>query len=286
MSYLIQSFFNKEKLQILSIVLIPLLLITGPFLPDLIIVILALTYLIKNIRDKNFYDLNKIKTAKILFIFWLWIIFISFFSDYVYISLKSSIPYLRFLLFSLFFYLVLKKYNKKILQNIFMLLTLIYVTLFCDTLLQFFSGKNIFGFVAQYPRMSSFFDEELILGSFSIRFYPFWLALFFISLNNQRGFLNLFIFFTVTTMVILLVILSGERTSVFFIFLILSCLLIFIKNFHKIKIFILINSMIIFAVVLFTDNIFKKRLIDDTIKDFNVSKNIIYFNIKPILIPH
>ena len=90
MSYLIQSFFNKEKLQILSIVLIPLLLITGPFLPDLIIVILALTYLIKNIRDKNFYDLNKIKTAKILFIFWLWIIFISFFSDYVYISLKSS----------------------------------------------------------------------------------------------------------------------------------------------------------------------------------------------------
>lgn len=279
MSYLIQSFFNKEKLQILSIVLIPLLLITGPFLPDLIIVILALTYLIKNIRDKNFYDLNKIKTAKILFIFWLWIIFISFFSDYVYISLKSSIPYLRFLLFSLFFYLVLKKYNKKILQNIFMLLTLIYVTLFCDTLLQFFSGKNIFGFVAQYPRMSSFFDEELILGSFSIRFYPFWLALFFISLNNQRGFLNLFIFFIVTTMVILLVILSGERTSVFFIFLILSCLLIFIKNFHKIKIFILINSMIIFAVVLFTDNIFKKRLIDDTIKDFNVSKNITEINL-------
>ena len=88
------------------LILLPGFLITGPFLSDLSISIIALFFLIHCILKKNFKYFNNF-LFRILFIFYLWILICSVFSENVVFSLFTSIFYIRFLIFSVavFFFL-------------------------------------------------------------------------------------------------------------------------------------------------------------------------------------
>ena len=50
--------------------------------------------------------------------------------------------------------------------------------LICDSLIQYYFGKNLVGFELKSGRVSSFFGEELILGSFILRTLPIFFNLF------------------------------------------------------------------------------------------------------------
>ena len=89
--------------------LIPIGLVTGPFLPDLFLSVISLIYIL------FFYKIDQInKYIKIFiyfnFLFYFIIVLSALFSDIILISLKSSIFYFRFILFCLFlrFYLFIK----------------------------------------------------------------------------------------------------------------------------------------------------------------------------------
>jgi len=88
-----------DKINIYLFLSLPLLLVTGPLLSDLAISIIAITALI------NFKKIIKAKIInnffKIFFIFCIYIITRSLFSDYPLLSLESSLFYFRFGLFSL-----------------------------------------------------------------------------------------------------------------------------------------------------------------------------------------
>ena len=90
---------NKFNLKFFSYVIciLPVCMLTGPFLSDLIIVSSAILFL--NLFHA---ELNKFfKKYYFFFIFWLMLIFCSFISENIIISLKSSLFYIRFFLFSL-----------------------------------------------------------------------------------------------------------------------------------------------------------------------------------------
>ena len=77
------------------------------------------------------------------------------------------------------------KEDANLFNKIFIVLTVIYFLLIFDGYLQFITGTNIFNYDKMGVRVSSFFGERLILGSYVIRFFPIYLAMYFF-VNRQR----------------------------------------------------------------------------------------------------
>ena len=107
MQWFNSSFFLIKFPKIL-LILLPGFIITGPFLPDLSISIIALFFLIHCILKKNFKYFNNF-LFRILFIFYLWILICSLFSENIIFSLSTSLFYIRFLIFSVAVFFFLEK---------------------------------------------------------------------------------------------------------------------------------------------------------------------------------
>ena len=90
--------------------------------------------------------------------------------------------------------------------------TLFFIILVLDSLYQYYSGQNILGYEILKNRISSFFAEELILGGFITRILPIFLII--LIMNNKINGNNLNIAFSILiALAILIVYLSGERSS-------------------------------------------------------------------------
>ena len=90
------------------IVLMPALLITGPFLSDLGVSIVAILFLINSKKNDLLKYYNNIY-FKIFIIFWIILIISSLLSNNILISLKNSFFYFRFGIFSLCFWFLIEK---------------------------------------------------------------------------------------------------------------------------------------------------------------------------------
>ena len=99
------------------IILMPALLITGPFLSDLGVSLITLIFLINSkINNLSKYYVNIY--FKIFIIFWLILIISSLFSDNIFSSLRTSFFYIRFGILSICFWYLIEK-DKKILEYLF-----------------------------------------------------------------------------------------------------------------------------------------------------------------------
>ena len=166
--------------------LFPPFLVAGPFLPDLTISFLSLTFfflLIKRAYKKLFSN----NLFYFFLFFYFYIIINSFFSYDPIISLKSSFPYIRMIFFAFFLSFLLSKIED-LCKIILFSLSICYVALLLDSVYQFASGFNILGYVAT-DRISSFFGDKLIMGSFVSRTLPIALSiLFFVKIRFNELF--------------------------------------------------------------------------------------------------
>ena len=80
----------------------PVLLITGPFLSDLGVSIVAILFLV-NSKINNLLKYYNNIYFKLFLIFWIILILSSLFSENIILSLRSSLFYFRFGIFSLCF---------------------------------------------------------------------------------------------------------------------------------------------------------------------------------------
>ena len=258
-------FFNLVPSWI--IILMPALLISGPFLSDLGLSLVAILFLINSIKNnlKKYYNNYYFK---FFFIFCLILILSSLLSDNILISLKNSLFYFRFGIFSLCFWYLLEK-NLFLLKYLFISMLLCFSSLIVDGYIQFIFGKNLFGYalINDY-RVSSFFGTELILGSYLARFFPILFALF-IFLDEPKK--NKLILFFMTIVFILaegLIFISGERLALFFMNLSAVFIILMIKKYkiYRLWTYILSVCLIIVLMNLFPNS--KERFIDKTIYDF------------------
>ena len=198
------------------IYLLPLALITGPFLPDLIVVICSILFLIDTFRLKlfNYYNNN---FFKIFIIFFILINFSSLFSEHLK-SFKYSIGYFRYGVFSIFLYYVLVNFkNFKLNFSISFFLT--FLVIIFDGYIQYFFGKNLILFELQkyqtgLPYVTSFMGEEKKLGSFLARLLPIFL--FSILMIKEKFNFRLH-YYSIMLIIILfiLILLTTERVSIF-----------------------------------------------------------------------
>ena len=186
-----KSQFLYQTLQSSIIILMPVLLISGPFLSDLGVSIVSILFLI-NSKKNNLVKYYKNYYFKIFILFWLILILSSLLSENTLISLKNSLFYFRFGIFSLCVWYLLDTKILKI-KYIFISILICFTSLIIDGYAQYIFGKNLFGYeLYDKYRVSSFFGSELILGSYLARFFPILFGLFIYLDKPNKNKLMLF----------------------------------------------------------------------------------------------
>ena len=264
----LDKFSLKFKIITYIFISLPVLLITGPFLPDLGISIIGILFLYTCFKNKNFFYFNNIY-FKIFSLFCLYIILNSILNNFSFNSLKIAFFYFRFGLFAIAIWFILK-IDKNVLNKFYNILILSIIFLVIDGYIQYFTGKNIFGNIAITNRISSFFGDELILGSYLSRIFPILFAIFILNYSAIKK-KTLIAFFLLYTLVAILIFLSGERASFFFfIFSSIFCL-IFLKNFTKIILVALVISFLIISIITNFDENYKNRMLLKTTNEIGLS---------------
>ena len=233
MGYL--KLFKKNYLGLLISSIIPLLIL-GPFFPDLIVSISTILFLYYVFQNKNYYYFNNTPFI-IFFIFWILLIFSSLLSDNIFFSLKSSFFYFRFGIFICFIWYLIDK-DKNFINLFYYSLIICFFCLITDGFYQYLNKTNIFGLERVGGRISSFFGDELVMGSYLSRLFPLLFALFIIKKKNKHEIYFIGALFILTD---ILIYLSGERTA--FVFLNLSTIFIIILI-KKYQIFRLVSFLI------------------------------------------
>ena len=206
-------------------------LIWGPFFPDLIVSVSALFFLYYVFKNKNFYYFFN-KPLIIFFIFCIYCILISIFiAEDVMLSLESSLFYFRIGVFSCFIWYLIDK-DKSILTYFYYVLILSFSALVIDGFIQYYTGKNLLGLDINNLRVSSFFGNELIMGSYLSRLFPLLFALFLIKKKQKYESYFIGILFI---LIDILIFMSGERASFFYLNLTTVFIIILIKEYQKFR---------------------------------------------------
>jgi len=160
--------------------LLPFFLITGPFLSDLSISLIAISFLIYCFNKKDFSYFKK-KYFYFFLVFWGYLIFNSLINNFNFDSLKISFFYFRYGVFVIAITTLLNK-DDAVIKYFFYCIFICFTALVIDGFYQYFFEKNILGWQLG-GRVTSFFGEEKILGSYLSRLWPifFGLAIFLIN---------------------------------------------------------------------------------------------------------
>lgn len=274
--------YNKSiNLSYYLILLFPVSLIFSKFISELIIFVLIFTFIKYNfsLSKLNFF----LEPFGILFLIFLVIIISSsLFSEYKWFSLKKSLSFVRFILFSfaLCWVLNLKKdlllnlYKVLIIAQLFLILGAIFEIIFDYNLI--YGKKEVLNeYARESLKISSFFGDESILGSYISRLYPLLIALFLINiskLDRNFKFLSYFIFIFSCFVVFF----SGERLSTFLLISFFLCLIFIVRLNIK-------NNLIIFfsflCVVLFFNSFDaqRERLLNYTFKQITAEDKLIFY---------
>lgn len=220
-----------------GILIFPLFLLIGPLISEIFLILLIsfAFYFILG-EKKTYFFLNKY--FLFFLAFYLSTLISTLVNFYNFDYAKSGIFYFRIFLFSIAVWFTLSKYdllNNKILNFYVIFLTIIVF----DSLVQFYTGKNLLGYEVIKSRISSFFGDELILGGFLLRILPLFLVC--LIMNNKIGNKKIYILYPIlTSLVCVNIYFTGERTSFFLLILFFSIIFFFNKYLRKFTIFVMI----------------------------------------------
>ncbi|MDC1002714.1 O-antigen ligase family protein [Candidatus Pelagibacter sp.] len=261
--------YSKTALINLIIASIIPFLIWGPFFPDLIVSISALSFLFYVFKNKEFHFFNN-KPLIIFFIFCLYCILLSVFvAEDTMLSFESSLFYFRIGVFSCFIWYLIDK-DKGILTFFYYALVLCFSALVIDGYIQYFTGTNLSGFKISGTRISSFFGEELIMGSYLSRLFPLLFALFLVKKKQKYEIYFIgFLFILVDTLIFM----SGERSAFFFLNLSTVFIIILIKEYQKFRLVTFIIAIICVLVLSLNSPNLNQRMFKGPAEDMGLIKN-------------
>ena len=252
-------------------------LIWGPFFPDLIVSVSALFFLFYVFKNKEFYYFSN-KPLIIFFIFCIYCILLSLFvTTDMLLSFESSLFYFRIGVFSCFIWYLIDK-DKSILTYFYYALILCFSALVIDGYFQYFTGENLLGFKIRGIRVSSFFGDELIMGSYLSRLFPLLFALF---LARQKLKFESYFIWLLFILVDVLIFMSGERTAFFFINLSTLFIIILIKEYQKLRVATFIIATICIIVLSLNSSNLRDRMFIETAENIwliKKSKELVIFS--------
>ncbi len=250
--------------------ILPFSLVTGPFLPDLFLSIVAFYFLVISLKDKIF-DYYKNYAVYAFFVFYFWIIFSGLLSNHPYQSLidyNGPIFYIRYLFFVLGIAYLLKKTPKLIkIFCIHLLCLLIFVVI--DGYLMWLTGTNILGFQSPSARVTGIFNDEEILGHFLSHTTPlaFALSVYIFGIKPKKIILYMSLLVVSETLIFI----SNDRAGFLKIFQ-FTLLLIFLSNHFKLfRVISFILSLLIISFIIQISKESKERY-SDTLNQVSSTK--------------
>jgi len=246
----------------LAICLLPYVLITGPFIPDFLVSTVAILFVIISVKEK-IWIYYKNKFFKLFILFYIIINLSAVFSEIPFISLETSVPYIRFALFSLAIIFIIN--NKKNFEIIFLKnLMIVIVVLLLDGALQYFSGESLLGWINKFfkspifennytlkmnYKIQSLFGDKGVYGSYILRFSP--LLIFLIMKNNFFKKFNLLLITIFYILFFIAILFSGERSSLMLFLILIFFNIIFLKGYKifKLSIVLFISFFLIYSLI-------------------------------------
>ena len=230
----------------------PLSFFLGSLIVNLFILLITSLYLL------IFYNQKKKLINKhnlILSFFFISIFITEIFTYYNLENLIKSIFYLRFLVLFLAIDYIIFNSDKVKIKKILNVLSIFFLVFLFDLLLQYFSGKNILGFVASYcdvngnncQRFAGLFDDELIAGGF---ISTILISIFFVILR----FYDNFIYYLFPIIMVFFVYITGERSSFILLFTFVIFFYLFIFKSKKQILSVISVATLIFSILLFFFN--------------------------------
>jgi O-antigen ligase len=249
------------KIPVILFSLIPLFLITGPFLSDLSVSLISLLFLIYCVKRNNFSYFNH-NYFYFFLIFWIYLIFNTLINNFNLDSFKISFFYFRYGVFVIAIVTFLKE-DYKFIKYFFYCIFICFTILIFDGFYQYFTGENMLGWKS-IIRTSSFFGDEKILGSYLSRLWPIFFGLtIFIFKEKNKWYSFVILIFILSEALIFL---SGDRTAFFYINLSAIFVILFSQKLFKLRLITLLSSILILAIISFINPIAKERVFDQTIK--------------------
>ena len=246
------------------ITLLPIVLISGPALPDIFLSIVAFYFLVKSIIYKLWhYYKNPIVLGFLVFSFYGIIRSLFYEMPWLSLSNEGSLFYFRYIFFALAVWHLLD--HNPHLPKFLMIVSIICIVVVCfDGFYQYFIGTNIFGNPKfDYFRLTGFFGDEPIIGRYLAYLSIFTFALIYQNSKKTKMMMTLSIVFLV--MIEIIVFLSGERAPLFYLSLFSILILIFIPKYKIYRAIGLLASIIIIFGILQINPSAKQRMIDYTI---------------------
>ena len=262
--YLNNSISNSTKVFSSFVVLLPIALISGPALPDILLSIVALYFLTISIYKQlwRYYN-NPVVLGFLLFC--IYSILRSIFSEFPFESLfnSGSIFYFRYIFFAMGVWYLIDK-NPYLIDLLFIISVLCVIVVSIDGIYQYFHGFNILGYEKfNTSRITGLFNDEPKIGRYLAYLFMLIFALSFQVLQKNKISISFLIF--LISLSSLTIFLSAERTAlyIFSFFLILTC---FFKNKYQLPIILsFILSFILILIAISINPIAKKRMIDRTL---------------------
>tara|TARA_B100000989_G_scaffold109721_1_gene80535 strand:- start:15762 stop:17057 length:1296 start_codon:yes stop_codon:yes gene_type:complete len=273
--YLIHPFretiFGKSislDVSLFSILLLflPIVLITGPALPDIFLSLIAFYFLTRSILSKQW---NYYKNPLVFgfLIFSCYGIIRSLFSDMPIESLtnEGSLFYFRYIFFAMGTWYLLDHNTQ--LSKCLMIVSITCLILICfDGLFQYLTGINFFGIKAISSfRITGLFGNEPIMGRYIAFLSIFSFVLIYQNFPKTRISSLLSISFLVLCEIIIF--LSGERVPFFYVTLFTILIVIFIPYYRTYRVIGLFVSFVIIIGILQINPNAKERMVTQTIKE-------------------
>ena len=270
------KYSNSVLINLIIVSVIPFL-IWGPFFPDLIVSISALFFLFYVFKNKEFYFFNN-RPLIIFFTFCIYCILISIFiAQDTMLSFESSLFYFRIGVFSCFIWYLIEQ-DKNILTYFYYALVLCFSALVIDGYIQYFTGINLSGFRMSGIRVSSFFGDELIMGSYLSRLFPLLFALFLVKKKQKYEIYFIGFLFILVDVLILM---SGERSAFFFLNLSTVFIIILIKEYKKFRLLTFIIAIICVLILSLNSSNLYQRMFKGPAEDMGIiesSKEAVIFS--------
>ena len=248
------------------LILIPLVLITGPAIPDIFLSLIAFYFLVVSVLKKKWhYYKNPLVIGFLLFC--LYGIIRSLFYEIPSDSLtnEGSIFYFRYIFFAMGVWYLLD--NNPHIPSCLLILSISCLVLVCiDGLYQYFFGINFFGnekFADQ--RLTGLFGKEPIIGRYIAHLSILTFALIYQSFQKTKTLIIFSILFLMMCEVV--VFLTGERTPLFYTTLYTILILIFIPQYRIYRIIGLFFSVMIILIIIQINPTAKTRMVDATINE-------------------
>jgi O-antigen ligase len=256
-------FISFISLSSFAIYLLPLALISGPFIPDLIVTLLSVFFLIYAIVKKLYSYFKNIFFYSFLF-FWGICITSSIFSEEFFYSITTSVPFIRHGIFAILIYFLLKN-NSNFIKNFFFIILITVCFLLLDAYTQKFLGYNFFGRApSSNVKISGLFGDEEILGTYLIRIAPILIITSFFF-KNKKDFFLIFFYLFIEPMIFF----SGQRSIFYMSLCFIFFIILFVKHSRKSLLSFLILILFL-SYYLFYKKDYNIRMIKDITENYIV----------------